>query len=446
VRAYYRKQWLDRFKEHRAVLAELFGADIALYPAHLATLNLAAREINDEANYPRVRRTDFFEIEAEEFCTLPPKQTKVPLPELEVIIGNPPYVRQEKIPDKKKLAEVAARRWPGLKFSGRSDIHCYFWPAAAKFLREGGYFGFLTSSSWLDVEYGFALQRWILGNFKIIAILESVSEPWFEDARVKTCATILQRCSEAPERNSNLVKFVRVKAPLTRIIGMRTNQVEARFRAFDALRDRISDAKESFEDEQIRVIVKPQEDLWREGIRSAATLVGARMEAENGDEGEAEPGEGIEELTLTVSRDDSRDRLSPSGRGLQSQTSDAVLGEYAAGKWGRYLRAPSFYFETFYGRFAGTEGNLKTEVVDVRLIEVPDLREATAQVRPRLEVAFDRLSRRTAGRMVEEQLMECHSPEWAAQIAAGPLVLPEELKQADRRELDDGSIRIARRG
>jgi len=77
----------------------------------------------------------------------------------------------------------------GTKLSGRSDVHCYFWPAAAHFLRGDGYFGFLTSSSWLDVEYGFALQRWILENFRIIAICESEAEPWFEDARVKTCAT-----------------------------------------------------------------------------------------------------------------------------------------------------------------------------------------------------------------------------------------------------------------
>ncbi len=33
-------------------------------------------------------------------------------------------------------------------------------------------------------------------------------------------------------------------------------------------------------------------------------------------------------------------------------------------------------FKTFYGRFAGTEGNLKTEVVDVNLLEVPDPRRA----------------------------------------------------------------------
>ena len=33
--------------------------------------------------------------------------------------------------------------------------------------------------------------------------------------------------------------------------------------------------------------------------------------------------------------------------------------------------------------------------------------------------------------------MKCHNPERARNLAAGPLVLPEELQQPDRRELDD---------
>jgi N-6 DNA Methylase len=53
VRAYYRKRSLNPQKSHVELISELFGSDIALYPAHLATLNLAAREINGEANYPR---------------------------------------------------------------------------------------------------------------------------------------------------------------------------------------------------------------------------------------------------------------------------------------------------------------------------------------------------------------------------------------------------------
>ena len=84
---------------------------------------------------------------------------------------------------------------------------------ATQFLKEGGWFGFLTSSSWLDVRYGFALQEWVLRNFKLVAVLESIDEPWFEDARVKTAATILQRCSDAAKRDANLVRFVRFKQP-----------------------------------------------------------------------------------------------------------------------------------------------------------------------------------------------------------------------------------------
>jgi hypothetical protein len=99
-------------------------------------------------------------------------------------------------------------------------------------------------------------------------------------------------------------------------------------------------------------------------------------------------------------------------------------------------------FKTFYGRYAGTEGNLKTEVIDVNLIEVPDPRDADSSVARRILDAFKCLTQREAGRMVEEQLMECHSPEKAAAIAAGPLVLPEELRQPDRRELDDAVFEL----
>jgi tRNA1(Val) A37 N6-methylase TrmN6 len=155
VRAYYRKRWLDSRKPHVEILGQLFGCDIALYPAHLATLNLAAREINDEANYPRIARRDFFDVNpGEPFCEVPPDHTQISLPVFDAVVGNPPYVRQERIESKQKDAEVVLRRWPGLRLSGRSDQHCYFWPAASAMLAEGGHFGFLTSSSWLDVEYG----------------------------------------------------------------------------------------------------------------------------------------------------------------------------------------------------------------------------------------------------------------------------------------------------
>ena len=51
--------------------------------------------------------------------------------------------------------------------------------------------------------------------------------------------------------------------------------------------------------------------------------------------------------------------------------------------------------------------------------------------------ALDSLTKRESGRLVEEQLMDCHSPDRARKLAAGPVVLAEELRQPDRRELDD---------
>ncbi len=52
VRAYYRKALKDPSVTHQQRLREIYGADIAVFAAHLATLNLAARDIADEENYP----------------------------------------------------------------------------------------------------------------------------------------------------------------------------------------------------------------------------------------------------------------------------------------------------------------------------------------------------------------------------------------------------------
>ncbi len=95
------------------------------------------------------------------------------------------------------------------------------------------------------------------------------------------------------------------------------------------------------------------------------------------------------------------------------------------------------FIKTFYGRFAGTEGNLKTEVVDVNLLEVPNPKGLSAAVRSNLRAAFEKMQGRNIGRLVEEQLMDCHSPEKARKIADGPVVLAAELKQPDRRALDE---------
>ena len=72
-----------------------------------------------------------------------------------------------------------------------------------------------------------------------------------------------------------------------------------------------------------------------------------------------------------------------------------------------------------FGRAAGVEGNLKTEVVDVKMLLVPDVRRASPEAAARAVAACERMSRRNAKRY-----------------------LYEEFTLDDRRELDDATLEI----
>ncbi len=369
VRAYHRKAWLSEQKSggrrhqdsrmrHQDLLREIYGCDIALFAAHLATLNLASRHIEDEENYPYIARANFFEIpdHRDRFSAVPglreangeKDMIAVPLPDVDAVIGNPPYVRQEGIPKESELKrqkgetkeayearrkttkdylqELCKELWPGLRLSGRSDLHCYFWPVAASLLKEGGHFGFLTSSSWLDVDYGFALQGWILKGFKLIAVIESLDEPWFKDARVKTSITILQRCDDLKIRMDNVVKFVRLFKPVKEILGDRPHGDEAaRQNAAEALRKIILQTNAPFSNAQMRIIPVTQQALWDEGVR-AGTLLKA------------------EEIVETESEE--QEEAENNGSALKEAAAMYRIGsDYVAGKWGRFLRAPDLYFQ-----------------------------------------------------------------------------------------------------
>lgn len=348
VRAYYRKSQLDSQLSHHELLEGLYGCDINPFPAHLATLNLAARNITNQENYPRIVRKNFFKVSTQApFCELPKavphngerEREAIYVPELDAIVGNPPYVRQELIPKaaqkglvrdqaKESLLEVVEHAWPGIDLSRQSDLHVYFWPAAATFLKEGGWFGFLTSSSWLDVRYGFPLQRWVLLNFQLVAVIESVQEPWFEDARVKTAVTILRRCSDEKRRDNNLARFVRIKCPLAEILGERADEAQKQVAA-EEFRDLVLKTKSALSNDQLRIMVKKQADLWKEGLSVAEMFARQRAHA----------------AAILETHSDGENDGDENDAPEQEEIESAVPLDYGGGKWGRYLRAPDFYFE-----------------------------------------------------------------------------------------------------
>lgn len=108
VRGYHRKAWLKQNESlrhpsvsHQDWLRQIYAVDISLFAAHLCTLNLVARDIRDQENYPRVRRGNFFAVACDvahkkPFCLLPEglqgerRPGPIHLPALDAIVGNPP--------------------------------------------------------------------------------------------------------------------------------------------------------------------------------------------------------------------------------------------------------------------------------------------------------------------------------------------------------------------
>ena len=99
-------------------------------------------------------------------------------------------------------------------------------------------------------------------------------------------------------------------------------------------------------------------------------------------------------------------------------------------------------FKTYYGRYAGTEGNLKTEVIDVNLLDVPDPRGTSRRILAKLLDALSSMQKREVTHLVEEDLMNCHTFVHAAELAARPIALSQELRQTDRVQLDDAVLEM----
>ncbi len=173
-------------------------------------------------------------------------------------------------------------------------------------MKEDGYLCFLTSSQWLDVEYGFHLQEWILRNFEIVAVFESIDEPWFVGARVATAVTIMRRQSEDKKRMLNIVRFVQLRRPIREILAHDVTAGGA-FEAADNFRNEILALQANTVNERYRARLVRQRDLWKDGVRLGVIM--GRSKYPGNDDPEVQD------------------------------------GEYYGGKWGIHLRAPDLWFE-----------------------------------------------------------------------------------------------------
>jgi Eco57I restriction-modification methylase/Type II methyltransferase M.Eco57I, C-terminal domain len=248
----------------------------------------------------------------------------------DIVIGNPPYVRQEKIADPKyigddrdlpekkktykaKLARsvyMAHPRFFGYKAStdkaahkldAKSDLYIYFYFHGLSLLNEKGSFCFITSNSWLDIGYGADLQEFLLKHCHVKMIIDNQVRRSFSQADVNTIIALFSAPEEKTEWGlDRITRFVMLKVPFEYILS-------------PIIFEEIEEASKHKTLPEYRVFPVGQKMLLEEGFEVS------------------------DEEEVKASKP-SRNKLQVSGPLIK-------LTKYIGNKWGgKYLRAPDIYF------------------------------------------------------------------------------------------------------
>lgn len=117
--------------------------------------------------------------------------------EFDFVVGNPPYVRQELIPD----TLLAAYRSRYKTMYDRADIYIPFIECSLSVLSAGGKLGFICSDRWMKNRYGGPLRGLVANKFHLRAFVDMVDTPAFKsEVTAYPAITVISREASATTR------------------------------------------------------------------------------------------------------------------------------------------------------------------------------------------------------------------------------------------------------
>ncbi|NHJ05703.1 MAG: hypothetical protein EAX90_12835 [Candidatus Heimdallarchaeota archaeon] len=183
--------------------------------------------------------------------------------EYDIIIGNPPFVRQEllmkPIENKKNLnykkvvisniTKIFENTWE-INHYLKSDFYIYFFYRGLSLLSDKGILCYITSNSWLDSRFGFYFRNFLVNNFQLLKIYSNLTDRAFQAAINTTITIVTTLTKENPLKNS-FVLFITLRKKYQEILNY-TNLLNFHF------------TKEITFFEDFRIIAIKQENLIKE--------------------------------------------------------------------------------------------------------------------------------------------------------------------------------------
>ena len=105
----------------------------------------------------------------------------------DIVISNPPYVRQELI---RSIRPTFERLFPEV-YAGTADLYVYFYNRGAELLRTSGVLTYISSNKFLRAAYGRRLREFFINRMRLHVLIDFGSVSVF-GASVNTCIVLVE--------------------------------------------------------------------------------------------------------------------------------------------------------------------------------------------------------------------------------------------------------------
>lgn len=114
--------------------------------------------------------------------------------DVDVVIGNPPYIRLEDVPDPR----MKAYRLACSTMSGRADIYVGFYERGLRSLKPGGRLAFICADRWMRNQYGRKLRQLIADHYSVELVLTMHDvDAFHEKVSAYPAITVIQNSSQS---------------------------------------------------------------------------------------------------------------------------------------------------------------------------------------------------------------------------------------------------------